>query len=151
MAMARRARRAAQGKPVRIPRKAAALVTWERACRVATAGSGGIPHVVPVCHVLHEGRLYFGSGKDGQKIANIRENPRVTAVVDVYSDAWAGLHGVMLQGRARLLEGGPAFRRARALLYRKYPQYPTDAALDESDSVIVEVTPTHVFAWGLDD
>ena len=43
-----------------------------------------------------------------------------------------------------------AFRKARAQLYAKYPQYPEHAALDESDSVIVEVTPSAVFSWGLD-
>jgi hypothetical protein len=35
------------------------------------------------------------------------------------------------------------------LLYEKYPQYPEEAALEEGD-VIVELTPRHVFAWGLD-
>ena len=25
-----------------------------------------------------------------------------------------------------------------------------EAALDESDSVIIEVTPTHVFSWGVE-
>jgi hypothetical protein len=71
--------------------------------------------------------------------------------VDLYSEAWTHLKGVMVEGEAALIEKGPRFRRARALLYAKYPQYPDEAAIDESDSVIVEVTPGHVFAWGLDD
>jgi len=41
----------------------------------------------------------------------------------------AHLKGVMVQGRARLI--------------------PRGAALDASDSVVVEVTPTRVFTWGL--
>jgi len=45
---------------------------------------------------------------------------------------------------------GPTFARARKRLYAKYPQYPREAALSVADSVIVEVTPTHVFTWGLD-
>ena len=46
------------------------------------------------------------------------------------NDGWkAHLKGVMVQGRARLI--------------------PRGAALDESDSVVVEVTPTRVFTWGL--
>jgi len=49
-----------------------------------------------------------------------------------------------------VIERGPRFRRVRRLLYRKYPQYPMEAALDESDSVMIELTPTHVFSWGLD-
>jgi hypothetical protein len=52
----------------------------------------------------------------------------------------------MVQGTAALIDKGPRFRRIRALLYRKYPQYPDEAALDESDSIIVEVTPTRVFS-----
>jgi hypothetical protein len=38
----------------------------------------------------------------------------------------------------------------RDLLYRKYPQYPRTEPISPSDSVIVEVTPTRVFAWGFD-
>src|SRR5437667_4563006 len=40
-----------------------------------------------------------------------------------------GVKGVMVQGRARLI--------------------PREAQLDASDSVVVEVTPTRVFTWGL--
>lgn len=49
-----------------------------------------------------------------------------------------------------MTERGPEFRRLRDLLYQKYPQYPEEAALEPSDSVIIEVTPTHVFPWGLE-
>jgi hypothetical protein len=70
--------------------------------------------------------------------------------VDVYSDHWGTLKGVMIQGRARLIGRGPRFRRVRDLLYRKYPQYPREAAISPSDSVVVEVTPTRVFSWGFD-
>ena len=55
--------------------------------------------------------------------------------------------GVMVQGRARVIERGPRFRGLRRRLYAKYPQYPREAALGETDSVIVELTPTHVFSW----
>jgi hypothetical protein len=55
-----------------------------------------------------------------------------------------------VQGTARLYDRGPRFRKIRALLYRKYPQYAREATLDERDSVIIEVTPVRVFAWGLD-
>jgi PPOX class probable F420-dependent enzyme len=140
----------ARRRLARLSKKVAAFVQWERACRVATVGAGGIPHVVPVCHVLRGERIYFGSGDDARKVKNIADNPRVTVVVDMYSDAWSLLRGVMIQGRARLIERGPAFRRVRDLLYEKYPQYSREAALSPSDSVIVEVTPIHVFAWGFE-
>lgn len=134
---------------MRLKKAVANLIEWERVCRVATADEAGMPHLVPVCHVVADGKIYFASGNDARKVLNLRANSRVALTVDLYSDAWASLKGVMVQGAATLIEKGPRFRRIRALLYRKYPQYPDEAALDESDSVIVEVTPTHVFSWGV--
>ena len=133
----------------RLTRAEARLLAHERVCRVATAGAGGMPHAVPVCHVLAGGKLYFASGRDGRKALNLAANPRVALTVDLYTEDWAHLKGVMVQGRARLIARGPAFRRVRTLLYRKYPQYAREAALAPSDSVVVEVTPTHVLSWGL--
>jgi nitroimidazol reductase NimA-like FMN-containing flavoprotein (pyridoxamine 5'-phosphate oxidase superfamily) len=148
--MARTAKRPRRRGPVTLKKEVAVLVGRERVCRVATAGTSGMPHLVPVCHVFHDGKLYFGSGNDGRKVVNLKENGQLAATVDVYSDAWNTLRGVMLQGTARLIGGGPEFRRIRARLYAKYPQYPDDAAIEESDSVIVELTPTHVFTWGFE-
>jgi nitroimidazol reductase NimA-like FMN-containing flavoprotein (pyridoxamine 5'-phosphate oxidase superfamily) len=129
---------------------AASLVQYERVCRIGTTSAEGQPHLVPVCHVLAGGRIYIGSGDDATKVRNIKANPHVTVTVDLYSDHWDEIKGVMVQGRAKLIERGPAFQRARRRLYEKYPQYPKEAALSPSDSVVIEVTPTHVFSWGLD-
>lgn len=134
---------------VRLTKRVAAFIRWERVCRVATVGERGVPHLVPVCHVLADGKVYFGSAHDARKIRNLAANPRLALTVDRYSDDWSALAGVAVQGRARLIPKGPRFRRVRALLYAKYPQYLGEAALDETDSVIVEVTPDRVFAWGL--
>jgi nitroimidazol reductase NimA-like FMN-containing flavoprotein (pyridoxamine 5'-phosphate oxidase superfamily) len=135
---------------MKLKKSLARLIELERVSRVATSGASGMPHVVPVCHVVADGKIYFASGTDGRKVLNLRANPRVAVTVDLYSDAWFHLKGVMVQGTATLIDKGPRFRRIKALLYRKYPQYPDEAALDESDSVIVEVTPTRVFSWGVE-
>ena len=135
---------------MRLKKSVVQLIHAERACRVATVDGAGTPHLVPVCQVVADGKIYFASGNDARKVKNLRANPCVAVTVDLYSEAWAHLKGVMVQGDAALIDKGPRFRKARALLYAKYPQYPDEAALDESDSVIVEVTPTRVFAWGLD-
>ena len=136
-------------KQTKLTAAAAELIRWARVSRVATVSAEGVPHLVPVCHVLAGRKLYFGSGSDATKVRNVKANPRITVTVDEYSDHWAGLKGVMLQGHARLIERGPEFTRIRDLLYEKYPQYPKEAALATSDSVIIEVTPSRVFTWGL--
>ena len=135
---------------MRLNKKIAKLIAQERVCRVATAGSDGTTHLVPVCHVLAGDKIYFGSGDDGRKVKNLRENPRIAVTVDLYSDDWAQIRGVMVQGTAKLIERGPRFKQARDRLYQKYPQYRKEAAIAPSDSVVIEVTPTHVFTWGLD-
>lgn len=135
---------------MRLTKKVAKLIASERVCRVATASAGGRPHLVPVVHALAGEKIYFGSGDDGRKVQNLRENPQVVITVDLYSEDWSQLRGVMVQGTARLIERGPRFKQARSRLYAKYSQYAKEAALSPTDSVIVEVTPTHVFTWGLD-
>src|SRR5437764_2381013 len=122
---------------MRMTKAVARLIAHERVCRVATAGRRGMPHLVPVCQVVAGGKIYFASGNDGRKVLNLAENPRVAVTVDLYSEDWTHLRGVMVQGRARLIGRGTAFRRIRALLYRKYPQYARDAALDSADATVV--------------
>ena len=131
---------------MRLKKEIAKLVGRERVCRVATAsGNGGVPHVVPVCHVMADGKVYFGSERGARKVKNLRANPHAAVTVDLYSEDWSGLRGVMIQGPAALIERGPRFRKVRRLLYDKYPQYPEEAGLEEGD-VIVEITPAHVFS-----
>src|SRR5213594_4855667 len=108
----------------------ARLIERERVCRVATAGRRGMPHLVPVCQVVVDGKIYFASGNDGRKALNLAENPRVAVTVDLYSDDWSHIKGATVQGLAKLYAKGPRFKKIRALLYRKYPQYSRDAALD---------------------
>jgi len=134
---------------MRLKKKLAKLVARERVCRVATASRRGVPHVVPVCHVVVDGKVCFASERDAKKVKNLRVNPQAAVTVDLYAEDWSNLRGMMIQGTATLIERGPRFENVRRLLYEKYPQYPEDAALGKGD-VIVEIAPTHVFSWGVE-
>jgi len=118
-----------------------------RRAHTTTADPRGVPHVVPVCLIVDKGRLYFASGKTGRKVANLRANPSVAVSADEYSEGWKRLRGVVVQGSARVHARNPTFRR---ILYLKYPQYPGEAALGDKDSVVIEITPRRVYAWGFD-
>ena len=135
---------------MRLKKSIAQLVEWQRVCHVATVDARRTPHLVPVCHVLADGKLYFASEKSARKVRNLRATPTVAVTVDLYSDDWSQLKGVMIQGKAAVIGKGPRFRKLRKLLYAKYPQYPDNAALEEGDAVVVEVTPTNVFSWGME-
>src|SRR2546422_3674116 len=99
----------------------ARLIERERVCRVATAGRRGMPHLVPVCQAVAGGKIYFASGNDGRKALNLAENPQVAVTVDLYSEDWAHLKGVMVQRRAPASPRPAPFRWRRALPLKKKP------------------------------
>src|SRR5262245_25440779 len=107
-----------------------------RVGRVATVGSDGVVHNVPVCPVFERNKIYFGTERKARKLRNIEANPNVTFVFDEYSEAWDDLRGVMLQGKARVIST-KEFRQIRKKIYAKYSQYERKSALGERDSVIV--------------
>lgn len=134
---------------MRLKKSVVKLLERERVCRVATADGAGAPHVVPVCHILHNGKIYFASGRRSQKVRDIQANPRVAVAVDVYTEEWGHLFGATVQGTARLVSAGAEFRALRARIYEKFPQYPEASAIGERDSVFVEITPVRASDWGL--
>lgn len=135
--------------PGRLSGKVLAFIRSQRVARLATVGPGRRPHNVPVCVVFVNGRLYFASEKDARKVRNLRSHPLVALTFDQYSENWKRLAGVMLVGKAAIVEHHPAFRRVRQTLYRTYKQYPSAAPIEEAASVIVGITPTETFSWGL--
>jgi nitroimidazol reductase NimA-like FMN-containing flavoprotein (pyridoxamine 5'-phosphate oxidase superfamily) len=125
-----------------------AFIQAMRVVRLATVDGNGIPHNVPVCPVLEHDKIYFGTERNGRKVRNIKTNPNVAVVYDEYTDAWGYLRGVMIQATARIVNA-TEFRALRKRIYAKYPQYESEAALGERDSVIVELKPEKKFSWGL--
>ncbi len=134
---------------MRLSKAVADFIGLARVSRVATVDRQGRPHVVPVCHVVASGELYFASGSESKKIRNLRSGrPWVAVAVDDYTEAWPGLKGVMVVGEAKLLDRGSRFRSVRRLLYTKYPQYEREAAIEEGESVIVAIHPRQIVSWG---
>lgn len=126
-----------------------AFVRAQRVARVATVSGDGSPHNVPVCTVAANGRIYFASEKNSRKVRHLRTNPRVALAFDHYTENWKRLAGTMIVGTSVIIDQGAAFRRARQALYHKYKRYQRVAPINEGESVIVCVTPTRSFSWGL--
>jgi PPOX class probable F420-dependent enzyme len=129
----------------------AAFVAAARVCALATTYPDGRPHVVPVSPVLDLDRLVFASEADTQKVRNIEADPSVALCFDEYHEDWSQLRQVIAHGEAYMLDRGFEFERDRTLLYEKFPQYETEAPIEEGSSVIVEVRVDRVVSWGLDD
>lgn len=115
--------------------------------RVATVGPRGKPQVTPVCHVEWKGKIYWASDPGTAKLENLERNRSVALVADAYKASWTNMGGVMAQGKAKLVRGGPVFLAVRDRLYRKFKVYRSNAPFEEGESVIIEVTPRHLVNW----
>jgi PPOX class probable F420-dependent enzyme len=99
-----------------------------RVARLATVRPDGAPHLVPVVFVSEGDTVWLVVDEKPkrhrrlQRLVNIREEPRVSLLVDEYDEDWSHLWWVRADGRARIIDGGLEFERAAGLLLRKYPQ-----------------------------
>jgi PPOX class probable F420-dependent enzyme len=115
------------------------LVRTARVARLATVGTDGRPHVVPICPVLERDVVLFATDEETAKVRNLRRNPHVALVFDDYLEDWSRLRSVMIRGTARVLDHGGEWERVRGLLYAKFTQYEPAAPIEPGRTVIVEV------------
>jgi PPOX class probable F420-dependent enzyme len=137
-----------------LPGPVASFITSARVGRLATADAGGQPTVVPICYAFDGTALYSAvdakpkrARPEGLKrIRNLRENPRVSIVIDEYEEDWTKLRYVIIQGRADLLTDGPQFSHGVDLLVAKYDQYRA-LGLGRDRGLMIRVTPSRVSSW----
>ena len=104
-----------------------------RVARLATAGSEGRPHLVPICFALDGDTVYSAVDRkpkrtaDLKRLQNVRANPRVSVLVDGYDEDWSRLWWVRLDGLGRIVEEELERARALGLLQAKYEQYRGEA------------------------
>lgn len=104
-------------------------VAASRVGRLATLRPGGAPHLVPFCFVLDGERVLSAVDHKPKRTArlarldNLAADPRVSVLVDEWSEDWLRLWWVRIDGRARVLDPGPEAASALDLLAGKYEQY----------------------------
>ena len=130
-----------------------AFITSHRVARLATVDAAGTPHLVPICYVYDGRHIYSAvdlkpkrtAARELKRVRNIRSDPRVAVLIDDYSEDWADLAYVLVQGTAVVMESGEERAAAEAVLRDKYEQY---RDLLEDGCLVVRVTPENVVAWG---
>jgi len=132
---------------VKLSQRQVELLNKQTVGRVATVSSKGELHVVPVCYVLDDGNIYFATDYGAKKARNLKENRKISIIIDQYFEDWSKLKGILIQGEAELIEKGPEFAKIRDLLHKKYPQY-LDMPIKEEECLIVKIKPSRVSRWG---
>jgi PPOX class probable F420-dependent enzyme len=116
----------------------------ERVARLATAGSSGRPHLVPIVFSVEGDTIYSAVDHKPKRstklrrLANIAENPAVAVLVDHYDDSdWGLLWWARADGTARLVAAGSDEQRLalsslehRYLAYREWPPAGPVVAVD---------------------
>jgi PPOX class probable F420-dependent enzyme len=122
---------------------------------LATVGTGGAPHNIPVCFWFDGARFYFAidekpkrrTGMELKRMRNIAANPRVALVIDHYEEDWSFLAYILVHGRAQVVDDPNEYLLALRNLREKYPQYRQMALVAEANPMVrIDVERVHV--WG---
>ena len=138
---------------MRLTPRASRLIRSARTAHLATSDKSGQPHVIPICFVC-DGKCFYSPIDEKPKrtvpsklkrLKNIRENPKVSLVIDHYDEDWRKLAYVLVFGKARIVQSGEKHRRAVQLLRKKYPQYRSMAIHERP---MIAITANRVVSWG---
>jgi PPOX class probable F420-dependent enzyme len=116
-----------------------------RVGRLATVTALGRPHLVPVCFVLHEDRIYTAVDAKPKattalaRLENIRATGRAGLLVDHYEEDWSSLWWVRVDGVAEIVESD----RALDALAAKYEQY----RATRPAGPLIAITPERWRSW----
>ena len=122
--------------------------------RLATVSRKQIPQVTPVAFGVDEYRVYVNIKNTTKKARNIRNNPRVSFVVDddsPWGEEGGVIRVVLISGEAELISCGGLHLKGRGLIEEKYPGYEELFGVREDgwSKYILVITPSKVQSWGL--
>lgn len=102
----------------------------QRVARFASVSADGEPHLVPVTFAVLGDRIVFVVDDKPKtttrlrRLDNIRANPRVCLLADVYDDDWSRLWWARADGIATIADEDPEALGALAARYPHYVQHP---------------------------
>ncbi len=117
-------------KEIKDQRVIAELLSTSLVGRLGTSGQDGYPRIKPLNFVYLEGRIYFHSAREGEKMEDIKRDSRICFEVDlpiIYVKS-SGIpckadylyRSVMIKGRARIVNDREERLRALEGLMKKY-------------------------------
>lgn len=116
-------------------------------CRIATVSTKNDPHIAPVSYIFEKGRLYFATDYNTRKYKNLRKNPKIAFVVDVYSSV--NNTAVIIHGKVRFIEHGEKFQKLYNIFNQRF-EWVRNEPWKEGEAPFVEIEPYKKITWGLD-
>ena len=127
-----------------------AFLAEQRTCRVATVGRDG-PHATPLWFGWDGSYLWLYSITRSQRWADVRDDPRVSVVVDAGVDYFE-LHGVEITGTAETVGEVPRTGEANDELAAIEAQFARknnglNEMVHDGKHGWLRITPTKVVSW----
>ena len=102
----------------------AEFVRRSRTTTLATNGPTGTPHLVAMWYAVLDGELWFETKAKSQKVVNLRRNAHAAVMVES-GKAYNTLKGVMVRGRANIIEDTEKVLEVLSLVSRRMAQATT--------------------------
>jgi len=118
---------------------------------LGTIGANGYPHTVPVNYVLFQNKIYIHSAKEGYKLDNISQNPRVSFTVydniEVIEETFTtAFESTIVYGNATVIPGN---QEVLMELIKKYsPSFMKEGKMyvqaQYDTTFLIEITIEHI-------
>ena len=128
-----------------------------RIARVSTVGADGSPQQSPVWFLRSEDSIMIAAYRHSQKVRNIRRNPNVSVLIDS-GEGGLQLKGVMLAGKAQLIEGEKSPEIGIATYAKYLPEeivtkdkvaafFRGAAAVYPEEIMVIKIVPEKISSW----
>jgi hemerythrin-like domain-containing protein/nitroimidazol reductase NimA-like FMN-containing flavoprotein (pyridoxamine 5'-phosphate oxidase superfamily) len=116
----------------------------ERDLTIATLRPDGYPQANTVSYASDGLAIYFGTGRDSQKVRNLQQCSKASIVVDCPYADWGSIKGLSMGGLAAMLpDGSDDARHAMEALRRKFPEVDElGPPPDPASIVVVKFVPS---------
>ena len=121
------------------------LLGAERDMTFATVRPDGYPQATIVSYANDGLTVYFGTGRNSQKVRNLRSCEKASITVAAPYADWGDIRGVSMGGTASVLsETSPEHEHAADLLARKFPEVKELPPVDLGSVALVKFVPTAI-------
>ncbi len=118
---------------------------------LGTIGTNGYPHTVPLNYVFFNNKIYFHSAKEGFKLRNIEDNPKVSFTVydnvTIIEERFTtNYQSAIVYGKAKIIPGN---KEVLMELIKKYSSKFINEGIEYVDksyntTYLIEITLEHI-------
>jgi general stress protein 26 len=117
------------------------IINRQNDLTLATVTEDGYPQVTTVSYANDGMTIYIGTGKEAQKVRNIRRSNKVSLTIDTPYNDWGQIKGLSMGATAEVLADAKEIAHALGCIARKFPQAADWIKGDQDDLVVLKVIP----------